>query len=78
MGVLLCRSDYAFEYSTNWKNPVDTEDFIEKLDNFTRLEWFQSQHANWHHQDVEFQKVLALRGHCYNVKMNENVYRRDT
>jgi hypothetical protein len=77
LGVFLCRKEYSFEYSKHMKTPVDTFDLIEKLDDFTRLDWFKDQHASLNNREVEFRKIVALPGNCFNVNMKSNVFRPD-
>jgi hypothetical protein len=53
------------------------DDFMETLKSWQRSEWFLGQHAEWMNRDVEFQKVFASLGFCFNVNMDKNVYRRE-
>lgn len=70
----MCRWNSIFTNSDLLDEPVDTDDFIPRLVNSTRFEWFRNQNSEWNHRSVEFSEVLAQFGKCFNVNMLKNVY----
>lgn len=77
VGTILCSKNDIFVNSALLGKPVDTMDFIELVDSFTRTSWFKEQSAEWGHNDVTFSEVLNYEGKCFNVNMEKNVYNID-
>lgn len=69
---ILCKSDEGFANSRLLKKPIDTMDFIDRVENLTRFEWFESQKAEWRYEDVQFQEILTEQGRCFNVNFETN------